>query len=98
MRRRARSRVEEPIPGDGVVHVGLVVRRVEVFAVPAGGEVVGGEDASAAGAGGEVVEFAAAVLALEALVAEADAGFAGLGRGAYCHAEALGRVTFIVSA
>lgn len=50
-----------------------------------------GKDAARAGPCGEVVQLAASVLALQALVAEADLRLAGHGWAAHGHAETLGR-------
>lgn len=85
---RARRCVVEVVRVDGVVHVGLVVRAVEVLAVPAGREVVRGEDTARAGAGREVAQQRASVASRQALVVETDVSVVR-GRAAHGHSESL---------
>jgi hypothetical protein len=94
-RMRGRARVGV---GKGFVlrveHVVLVVGAVDVFAVPAAGEVVHRHDAAFTGFRGEVGELGeASVFIAEAHEAEADVLLGGVerggGRGPHGHAEAL---------
>lgn len=89
MGRRARASIDESGCGHGIVHVRLVIRTVEILAIPASRKVVGNKDSSRTWLGREVRKLCTSVdKSLQAVVAEAGVRFSLGNWAAHRHAEA----------